>query len=112
MASVDLTPGELDLTFVRGDDFTLVLSFVDQVTSEAVVLSDSDWQAQIRRLPNDSTAVGTFNVDTSQTASGKLTLSLTHDATASLGPSSRWDLQGAFSIDGDVRTVLAGDVIA
>lgn len=109
MASVGTGPATLDIRIYRGDDFDLVLTFVDNADPPAALdMSDGTWRAQIRRRPNY--AVASFTVDETDAPTGVLVVSLDKaDTELLVHDAYSWDLEQTLT-DGYRRTLLAGKV--
>jgi hypothetical protein len=108
-----------NIALYRGDDYSHVVTVVHSEVSAAdlddveagdpVDLSDRTWAAQIRRSP-DSPLLVAFVVDDSDAADGVLLLALTGTQTTTLPTRGSWDLEGTYTADGYVDTLLAGEV--
>ena len=99
-----------DLTVYRGDTYSHVVTVVDDLAA-AVDLSDRAWVAEVRAYADAADVLVSFTVDDSDAATGVLVLSLTAAQTATtLSRDGVWDLQGTFTADGAVETLLAGSV--
>lgn len=88
------TPATRDISLYRGDDYTHVLTFVDnQEPPEALDLSgDYTFKAQIRDRPENGTVVhATFDIDITQANLGIIVLSLPDSQTRF--PPAYWDLE-------------------
>lgn len=99
---------ERNLSIYAGDDYSHTITAVDG-DAVAVDLSDRTWTAQWREYAAASTAVD-FSVDTTNAATGVLVLSMTAAQTATLSRAGTWDLQGTYTADSAVETLLAGTV--
>jgi hypothetical protein len=75
-----------DIVFTQGDSWSATFDFPFDLTGYTA-------KAQIRTYPNSPSLYGTFNVDYTDIAAGKLTLSLTSDETKYLPMRAFWDLQ-------------------
>jgi len=102
-------PGQLDLSFVRGDDYTLRLTFTD-ASNVALNLSGwSDIKAQLRQSANSTQIAAEFGVDGTNLATGIIVISLSRVVTAALaGGTMDWDLERVTA--GKLQTILAGMV--
>lgn len=83
----------LDLTPMRGDDFSKTIRLLSKATSEPVDLSEWTWASQIRKDADSTEVMATITVDTTRAAEGILTFSLPASVTAVLS-AGVWDLQG------------------
>jgi hypothetical protein len=101
--TVDLRPGKLDIKVSRGD--TDGIPIVIQEGGVAADLTGRTYAAQLRRSKNSATAVD-ITVDTTEAATGILTLRLEPIITETLTGEYQWDLEQ--TVGGTVRTLLAG----
>lgn len=101
MASYDQTPGTLNLSFVRGDDFSTLIDFSVEMTGYTVT-------AGITSLVTGAEVVP-FTVSFVSAANGQVNISLTDTQTAALARGTYgWTLRWVES--GNTRTVLTGFV--
>lgn len=105
--AIEIVPASLDFTFVRGDDFSIVLTFSDE-NGDPIDMSDSTFRAQFRRKASASSSVA-FTVDDSEAADGKVTLSLSSAVTGALLHTFLWDFERVFPDDA-VQTLMAGEM--
>lgn len=101
-------PAPRDLEIYRGDDYAHKITFVDNSDPpEPLNLSGYTFKAQIRDRPENGISVlSSFTIDTSDAASGIITLHL--NAAETEIPSGYWDLEVN---DGSVtQTWLRGKV--
>lgn len=75
-----------DINLYRGDSFTVDIDF-------PFALTDYSLLSQIRSYSGATLVLATFNVDITDYANGKATLSLTSDQTADLPSRGLWDIQ-------------------
>jgi hypothetical protein len=108
MALIEIVPATLDLRFVRGDDFSVLLTFKDQ-DGVAIDMSDSTYRAQLRRVANDGLAVS-FGVDDTSASAGNVVLHLSQIVTADLSHRYVWDVERVYTSDGAVQTLMAGEI--
>ena len=104
---VDLpVPGEL---FYRGDPFKQTFRFKTGDTPED--LTDTTFQAQIRKNADSSDVIASFDVDV-ENILGEVTISMTAVATTILSPGTfSWDLQGSDDLTRIYgKLVITGDV--
>ena len=96
MSAVEQIPGKLDITLVKGDYYSLAITVTD------TDLSTYTLSAELGGLPMIITETDLPN--------GAVNLSLTSEQTTTLksGVLYSWFFQ--WSVAGNVRTVLAGDV--
>lgn len=110
MSTVEQLPAELNLHFVRGDDFTRRLFFytLDDDGTTRIAENVSGWEitAQTRRSPN-AVAVVDLGVDMSDAATGYVDITLTAAETATMPRVGVWDLQ---RVDGTTLTLLGGSM--
>lgn len=102
------TPAPRDLEFYRGDDYTHVLTFVDNGDPPAPLdLSEYTFKAQIRdRSENGTIVYAEFEIDVTQANIGVIVLRLSGSATR-IKP-GYWDLEVD---DGSgIQTWLKGSV--
>lgn len=101
MATINATPGELDLRVWAGDalSFTALL----KVDGVAQGMPDTGWSARI--YGKDGVPFGDITVDTSQASSGIVTFTVPDTLTAILPHYSKWEAES------QGRTWLAGDII-
>jgi hypothetical protein len=109
-----------NLSIYRGDDYSHEVTVLHSEASAAdlpgidagdpVDLSDRTWAAQIRRAPDGPDPVA-FTVDPASAADGVLLLTLTAAQTTTLPRAGVWDLEGTYTADGLVETLLAGSVV-
>jgi hypothetical protein len=123
VADLELLPQTLNLSFWRGDDIIVRLTFAESVdeSQDPPVAVDpipaSGWTlaAQVRASYSSSTIKLTFDIDMTDAATGIVVLSIAADDSASLSDKKMvWDLQrlnggitttlvaGQFLLDGDV----------
>jgi hypothetical protein len=101
------TPGERDITFVKGDDYTHVITITSN-GSTPIDITGRTYTAMIRRT---KTALGTADATITCTlttpGSGVLTLTMTDTVTGALAAGRYWwDLQ---EVSGSTTTtILAG----
>jgi hypothetical protein len=112
---LSLAPVELDLKLYAGDGVSFVINATNPTTGAALNLTGTVI-AQIRQNRTDAgTPLLAFTIDTSQAATGKLTLSLTGAQTATLGSGSNnpwlgsWDVQWT-AAGAQPVTLAQGDV--
>ena len=99
-------PGVRDLVFVAGDDWSHQITITDG--TDPINLTGRTWLAQLRRRSNSATADAAFTVDTTDAATGVLTLTIARAVTAGLSGPYVWDLQQTAA--DVVTTILAGHV--
>jgi len=75
-----------DINLYRGDSFTVDIDF-------PFALTDYSLLSQIRSYSGAMLVLATFNIDITDYANGKATLSLTSDQTADLPSRGLWDIQ-------------------
>jgi hypothetical protein len=119
MANYSVLPAQLDLAFVRGDEFNLNidLSFNGTGYTWSAVVFEASMAAQNAGIGSDSVAFGqgstaaTFAIDTVSDANAQYIISLTETQTLALDVtlSYRWFLRGV-SPGGVTRTYLSGSV--
>jgi hypothetical protein len=102
---VGLLPAVLDLDLYVGDGFGLEFSFVDKDSGDPYPLTGT-FSAQVRHLDELVTA---FSIDTTDAATGVLTLGLTPVQTELIVSGSVWDLQQTPTV-GVVRTWYRGTI--
>lgn len=102
------TPADQDLTIVRGDTETLVVTMTTDGTT-AVNITGRTYRAQIRSSQDATTVKASFTCTVTNGAAGQVTcvLSATDSATLPVGI-AYWDLEENAS--GTVSTVLSGTV--
>lgn len=107
-ATVDLTG---DDAIYRDDDYTIVIPFVD-ASNTPFPVDGYTFRAEIRKHRNRGATVAdpvaVFTIDTTDAATGTITLSLDKTVTRTLPAEAVWDLQA--TIDGDDDTWLDGTV--
>lgn len=101
-------PASHDIDVYGGDDFALPVT----VKANGVAQDVSSWtfSGQVRAWPSGA-SLASFDVNTSQAASGTVTFSLGAATTAALAgtvESARYDIQVVRS--GTVTTILSGEV--
>lgn len=108
-------PGTLNITAYRGDTKAWTVAFADDSTPPtAVDVSAWTWLAQVRStLDEPNSVVATFDVDTTDAATGTLVVTLPATEAANLitvdgRATYYWDLQGTNGTV--VKTWLAGKV--
>ena len=106
VTTLNVRPSLLDFSLYAGDSFAVSFVFTDAETGEPHPLTGT-WEAQIR---DRGEVVSEFSVDTTDAATGRLSLSLTGEQTALLAllGTPSWDLQQDFS--GGPRTWYRGSV--
>lgn len=113
MASIDIQPPTLDVSFYAGDGFEFTLSCSDGAGNPIDLTGTL--MAQIKIARTDSDIVTTFAINNSQAAQGKLVLSLTGQQTQGLVPLGKskfagvWDLQWT-PASSFTRTIVQGNV--
>ena len=101
MPSYDQTPGNLNLSFVRGDDFSSLVDFSISLTGYTIT-------AGMTSLPGGQ-AVQAFTVAVVDAATGQVNLSLTDTQTAALPRGTYgWSLE--WTENNATRTALTGFV--
>lgn len=75
-----------DLSLYRGDSFEVTIDFPFSLTDYSLL-------SQIRSYSGAMLVLATFNINITDVANGKATLSLTSDQTANLPSRARWDIQ-------------------
>lgn len=99
------------ITIYQGDTYTHEITVQDDAGAP-VDLSDRTWAAQIRAYATADTALADFAVDATDAATGVLVLSLTAAQTAALpGRPAVWDLQGTYTADSTVETLIPNSVV-
>jgi hypothetical protein len=111
--TVGNTPGQLDIVAVRGDR----VGPLQFTPANALDLSGRTWIAQVRATKDEPEEVlATFDVDSSDAATGVIRLTLPPEESANLETSNGrgtyyWDLQATLvSDETDVKTWFAGKV--
>ena len=102
-ATANLRPGKLNIKMTRGD--TAASPILIKEGGVPADLTGRTYSCQIRRSVNTSSGVE-VEVDTSQAASGIITLRLSEEITAEMNGDYMWDLEQ--TTNGVVRTILAG----
>ena len=97
---VEVVAERADLGFHQGDDFTLTLTFAENV-------STSTFAAQVRPTVKSSTSWA-FSVDMTDAATGVVVFTLAKADTAAMPASGNWDLEETKS--GKTTTLLKGRV--
>ena len=101
------TPGKRDITFVKGDDYTHVITITSD-GSTPIDITGRTYTAMIRQEKDDTgTAYATITCALTTPLSGVLTLTMTDTITAALTAGRYWwDLQ---EVSGSTTTtILAG----
>jgi hypothetical protein len=107
---ISTLPAELDMTIYAGDTLTIQFKFTDNATNP--VDMTGTWTASIRANPGDpDPPITTFTVDSSQAATGIITITLPSAASAVLptGPPLVWDLEQTIGTT-SVRTTHRGTI--
>lgn len=113
MATVTVSPGPVDLGLIRGDKFgPMTLS-----SDDGLDLSGMTWLAQIRATKDEpAEIIATFDIDTSDAATGVLRLTLPASEARNLvtvnGKGTYWwDCQATLVSDAeDVKTWFRGKI--
>jgi hypothetical protein len=103
------SPGKRDITFVKGDDYTHVITITSN-GSTPIDITGRTYTAMIRRDKEDTgTAEATITCTLTTPASGILTLTMSDTVTSALSARRYWwDLQ---EVSGSTTTtILAGSV--
>ena len=101
-------PADQDLTIVRGDTETVVVTMTSDGTTP-IPITGRTYAAQIRSNPESTTVKASFTCTVTSGASGQVTCVLSATSSAALAPGLyTWDLQETAS--GVVSTVLSGTV--
>ena len=103
-----MRPGSLPLAMVRGDDYSLLLTFTDK-DGARIPLTGRSYRAQIREDADAPTLLAEFDIDITQLGTGELRLGLDKAVTSALPEFGVWDLEET-GTDGKVQTLLA-DVV-
>jgi hypothetical protein len=114
MSQYSVLPAQLDLAFVRGDEFNMNvdLSFDGTgYTWTAIIYEVATAFLNGSPVPGQGSTAATFAIETVSAANGQMILSLTETQTAALLPSKsyRWFFRGV-SPGGVTRTYLSGTV--
>ncbi|NBT05568.1 MAG: hypothetical protein EBS54_02025 [Betaproteobacteria bacterium] len=101
MASYDQTPGTLNLSFKRGDDFSALVDFSISMTGYTATASMTSLVS--------GAAVQAFTTTFVSAANGQVNIALTDTQTASLARGTYgWSM--AWTVDNATRTALTGFV--
>jgi hypothetical protein len=121
MADYSVLPAQLDLAFVRGDEFNMSidLSFDgtgytwSAVVFEASLAADNGGVGSASGNYSQGSTAATFSLDTVSAANAQYIISLTESQTLALDANLlyRWFLRGV-SPGGVTRTYLSGSVSA
>jgi hypothetical protein len=107
---ISTLPAELDMTIYAGDTLTIQFKFTDNASNP--VNMTGTWTASIRANSGDpDPPIASFTVDSSQAATGIITVTLT-SATSGVLPVATplvWDLEQTLS-SGPVRTTHRGTI--
>ena len=114
MKSFSIEPAQLDLTVVKGDEFSVAFDFDTDLTSytwESIVFKSGRTvnTSHPGGVDTQGDTVETFTTSVTNASNGELTISLTETQTAALSESQlyRWRLRGV--APGSVtRTYISG----
>lgn len=99
------------IRFPRGDSYVHEVRLVDGDGDAIDITDNRSYTAQIRRKPDDTTAVATFSCTITSGSGGKVTMSLASSTTASLTPGNYvYDLVETNTAAGTVLTLMRGTV--
>jgi len=113
MADYAITPSPLNIQFVRGDEFGMLLDFDQNLTSYQFVTDIYEVASVSGGVYTRGASLTSFTITEVDLSLGKINLSLTETQTQSLdlGKRYRWYLR--WIAPGVVtRTVLSGDITA
>lgn len=74
------------IRFPRGDSYIHEVRLVDDSGNPIDITDNRTYTAQIRRKPDDTSAVATFSCSITSGETGKVTMSLSAETTAALTP--------------------------
>lgn len=101
-----------ELMIYAGDTFSQQFIFLDSVTGDPIDLLDAgwlDWKAEYR-TDRYATNFIAFDVDSSDSPDGSITVSMTAEVTATIHERGVWDLQATNEFDDRVRTFVTSFV--
>lgn len=83
------TPPTRNLSTVAGDTFSHLIE-IQGANGSAINVSARTYTGQVRQYTSSASAAGTFNVDMTNAATGKVTISLGAAVTSTFSPGPYW----------------------
>jgi hypothetical protein len=112
--NISVRPGIVNYCVTRGDGFadtvTIKEAPTEGATPEPVDLTSParTYIAQLRKNPNSTTVVATFDIDMSDAADGEFVFSLPSSVTQTLSGEYGYDIEQYIDPSTEPRTILSG----
>lgn len=102
-----MLPAVFNIEITAGDGYNNTFTFKDS-DDKPIDVSTYTFRAQIRKKPSAEEYTD-FGIDDTDSAEGKIVISLSGDQVRALGKGGVWDMEYVIS-DGDPTTIIKGKV--